>query len=261
MTDSEVEAAFRKMRWPETGGDPVCPTCGTTEVYNLATRITFKCKACQKQFSMLSGTIFNYAKMPIRSYLQVIAFAAASENALQLSRKMGIQYKTAWSLVRKIRQAMGRREPEHPPIPRRKRKNYYLDCEHCGARFLDKKGEKSSALRRGKHKHAFCSRTCYGQYRADARADDRCKRCKKSRRELSKMAWLTATGVTGVTFKNGYCPKCDGLRRAYGHDEVLFQLHEINQQLRKETTYDYNRKKHSRPEKTSTGGNRRCAKR
>lgn len=28
MTDTEAEAMFRKVRWPETDGAPVCPHCG-----------------------------------------------------------------------------------------------------------------------------------------------------------------------------------------------------------------------------------------
>jgi Transposase zinc-ribbon domain len=34
MTETEAEAEFRKVRWPETNGEPVCPVCGTVKVYD-----------------------------------------------------------------------------------------------------------------------------------------------------------------------------------------------------------------------------------
>jgi hypothetical protein len=34
MTEAEAEAEFRKVRWPETDGEPVCPNCGSTKVYD-----------------------------------------------------------------------------------------------------------------------------------------------------------------------------------------------------------------------------------
>ena len=54
-------AAYRRfcaLRWPETDGRPVCPACGCLDVYDLRTRQRFKCAACQRQFSVTSGTIF-----------------------------------------------------------------------------------------------------------------------------------------------------------------------------------------------------------
>ena len=33
MTDTEAEAMFRKVRWPETDGAPVCPHCGGLNAY------------------------------------------------------------------------------------------------------------------------------------------------------------------------------------------------------------------------------------
>lgn len=35
MTNEEAETMFRKIRWPDTDGRPVCPFCGGTEVYDM----------------------------------------------------------------------------------------------------------------------------------------------------------------------------------------------------------------------------------
>ena len=60
------DAAYQRfctLRWPESGGQPVCPFCACGEAYNLATRHRFKCKACHHQFSVTSGTIFTSRKL------------------------------------------------------------------------------------------------------------------------------------------------------------------------------------------------------
>jgi|GEM_PF-4430107 len=68
-----------------------------------------KCKGCGKQFSVTSGTIFNSRKLSIRDYLAAIVIfinAAKGISALQLGRDLGVQYKTAFVLTHKLREAM-----------------------------------------------------------------------------------------------------------------------------------------------------------
>src|SRR6185437_11960551 len=74
MTDEEAELAFVCIRWAD--GKPVCPACECPTVYdcrkaNGAPR--WRCKACRKDFSVTSGTIFAFHKMPLRQYLAAIA--------------------------------------------------------------------------------------------------------------------------------------------------------------------------------------------
>ena len=109
MTDEEVTMAFRRLRWPSTEGAPVCPECGCLGCYEYASRPIFKCKGCGHQFSVTSGTIFAGRKLPTRVYLLAIAIfvnAAKGISALQLGRDLGVQYKTAFVLAHKLREAM-----------------------------------------------------------------------------------------------------------------------------------------------------------
>src|SRR5690348_1017324 len=76
MSDEEAHAAFQSIRWAETSGTPVCPYCGGCDCYTFKARRIFKCKACQSQFSVTSGTIFSNRKLPIRDYLLAIAIFA-----------------------------------------------------------------------------------------------------------------------------------------------------------------------------------------
>ena len=76
MSDEEAERVFVRLRWADNHGDAYCPHCGCLIVYacrrpNGAPR--WRCKACRKDFSVTSGTLFAFHKMPLRSYLLAIA--------------------------------------------------------------------------------------------------------------------------------------------------------------------------------------------
>lgn len=109
MSDEEAASMFQRIRWADTAGEPYCPHCGCMAVYAYTTRKLWKCKACGHQFSVTSGTIFAGRKMPIRDLLVAIAIfvnGAKGHSALQLSRDLGCQYKTAFVLCHKIREAL-----------------------------------------------------------------------------------------------------------------------------------------------------------
>ena len=109
MSDSEAETAFRSIRWAETNGEPVCPKCGSIEQYNLKSRPVWKCKCCDKQFSVTSGTIFHSRKLSLRDILGAIAIftnGAKGYSALQMSRNLGCDYKAAFVMLHKLREAI-----------------------------------------------------------------------------------------------------------------------------------------------------------
>ena len=109
MSDAEAHEAFKQIRWCDTGGEPVCPRCACNAVYSYTARNLFKCKACNHQFTVTSGSIFASRKLPITTYLLAIALfvnGAKGHSALQLSRELGCQYKTAFVLSHKLREAM-----------------------------------------------------------------------------------------------------------------------------------------------------------
>jgi transposase-like protein len=109
MSDEEAHATFQSIRWSDNGGEPYCPRCGCLDARKLATRPVWKCKGCSHQFSVTAGTIFADRKRPIRDYLLAIAIfanGAKGYSALQLSRDLGCQYKTAFVLAHKLREAI-----------------------------------------------------------------------------------------------------------------------------------------------------------
>lgn len=106
MSDEEAHARFTEIRWPD---GPHCPRCGGVTLYTYKARKLWKCKACTHQFSVTSGTIFASRKMSVRDYLMAIAIivnGAKGISALQLARDLDVQYRTAFVLAHKLREAL-----------------------------------------------------------------------------------------------------------------------------------------------------------
>ena len=112
MSDADAEAMMCRVRWPETEGAPVCPSCGGLNAYTCRRpngALRFRCRACKKDFSVTSGTLFAQHKLPLRGYLAAIAIfcnEVKGKSALALSRDLGVSYKAAFVLLHKLREAM-----------------------------------------------------------------------------------------------------------------------------------------------------------
>jgi len=112
MKDAEAEMAFRRVRWADTDGEPVCPHCGGVDAYDcrrLKGAPRFRCRACVKDFTITSGTLFASHKLPLRCYLAAVAIfcnEVKGKSALALSRDLNVSYKCAFVLLHKLREAM-----------------------------------------------------------------------------------------------------------------------------------------------------------
>ncbi|MBC9034313.1 IS1595 family transposase [Sphingomonas sp. JC676] len=103
-----------------------CPHCGVVggRVYDLAgvrSKASVKnpegvvrhglkkCGECRKQFTVKVGTVFEHARMPLHKMLQAVHLMVSSKKGIsshQLSRVLEVQYKSAWFLAHRIREAM-----------------------------------------------------------------------------------------------------------------------------------------------------------
>lgn len=75
--DAAVEL-MAKLRWPSGAA---CPRCGGADPYRLkpkaqkgrpARRGLYKCKACKKQFSVTTGTVFESTHVKLSKWLLAI---------------------------------------------------------------------------------------------------------------------------------------------------------------------------------------------
>lgn len=68
------------------------------------------CRGCRRQFSVTAGTIMHRTRLPLRYWFVAIYLMCQSKKGMsahQLHRMLGVQYKTAWFLCHRIREAMG----------------------------------------------------------------------------------------------------------------------------------------------------------
>lgn len=109
MTDEEARMFLAELRWG-SAEEQVCPDCGVVDRhYNIRTRQQWRCKHCFHTFSVTSGTPFADRKLGYRKL--ALAFHAFVINqkglaALALRRIIGGQYRTCYTLLHKIREAV-----------------------------------------------------------------------------------------------------------------------------------------------------------
>ena len=112
MSDADAEATFRKVRWSQSDGKPVCPKCGVLDVYEYRRETgtpCFECKECKAHFSITSGTLFASRKLSLKVYLAAICLfcnEVKGKSMLAMSRELGLSYKAAFVLCHKMREAM-----------------------------------------------------------------------------------------------------------------------------------------------------------
>jgi hypothetical protein len=69
----------------------------------------WKCRPCQKPFSVTVGTVFEDSHVPLHKWLYAAHLLTSSKKGIsshQLHRTLGVTYKTAWFMSHRIREAM-----------------------------------------------------------------------------------------------------------------------------------------------------------
>jgi transposase-like protein len=119
--ETEARKHLEAIQWPE---GPVCPHCGVvneaTELSGKSTRPgVYKCRPCQKPFSVTVGTVFEKSKIPLTKWLLATELLTSSKKGIsahQLHRMLGVTYKTAWFMAHRIREAMAPAPGSEPPL-------------------------------------------------------------------------------------------------------------------------------------------------
>jgi hypothetical protein len=84
---------------------------GEVREVKVPARLLYQCnsKGCRHQFSATAGTIFDKTHLPLASWFMaigIVANAKKSVSAKQMQRDLGVNYRTAWHLDHRIREAM-----------------------------------------------------------------------------------------------------------------------------------------------------------
>src|ERR1700687_4446340 len=84
---------------------------GEIREVRVPARHLYQCNSegCRHQFSATAGTIFDKSHLPLTKWFMaagIIANAKKSVSAKQMERDLGVNYRTAWHLDHRIREAM-----------------------------------------------------------------------------------------------------------------------------------------------------------
>jgi transposase-like protein len=118
--DEEKARAWLEARlWPD---GPICPKCGVVDQATLLKGKShrpglYQCNACREPFTVTVGTLYERSHVPLHKWLGATHLMMASKkgmSALQISRMIGVTYKTAWFLCHRIRESL--REHDQSPL-------------------------------------------------------------------------------------------------------------------------------------------------
>ncbi len=132
--ENAAREQLESQRWPDGA---VCPFCNKQDTVhalpaesmmskpskkNPVSKPTpgfYHCRECRKKFTVCTGTVMERSHVPLAKWLLAFRLMAASKKGMsanQLGRMLGLQYKSAWFLEMRIREAMTPSESATGPI-------------------------------------------------------------------------------------------------------------------------------------------------
>jgi transposase-like protein len=109
---------LERLYWPNGVACRHCGNADPTRITKLAGKSTRQgvhwCNECDKPFTVTVGTVMEDSHIPLNKWVLAYHLMAASKkgmSALQLSRMLGITYKSAWFLCHRIRESMTPNNP------------------------------------------------------------------------------------------------------------------------------------------------------
>jgi len=112
-TEEACQQYLIQMRFPEGFQ---CPHCKSKRHCFKPGRQEFSCYDCNKVTSPTAGTVFHQSHVPLRKWFWCIYLLSTPKKAvstLYLAQQLMVNYKTAWSMRRKIQKAMAHRDDQY----------------------------------------------------------------------------------------------------------------------------------------------------
>jgi len=119
--EDKAREHLEALRWPD---GPFCPHCGSFKATRLPPqrgKVTkahpegsirsgvVQCNDCREQFTVTVGTVFECSKVSLDKWLLCNHLLCSSKKGMsshQMSRMLGVTYKTAWFMTHRLRAAM-----------------------------------------------------------------------------------------------------------------------------------------------------------
>lgn len=105
--DADAGRAYLESRlWPDGA---ICPDCKSKDRVTVRKRAGFyHCNACNFDFTVCSGTIFERSKIPLHKWvyaMYLLVTARKGISSMQLAKEIGVTQKTAWFMLGRLREA------------------------------------------------------------------------------------------------------------------------------------------------------------
>jgi transposase-like protein/predicted RNA-binding Zn-ribbon protein involved in translation (DUF1610 family) len=110
QTEEDCEKRLFELRWPKGF---ICPNCGKQEYYFVHERKLYQCKKCRHQTSLTAATVMHGTRTSLLLWFWAIYLVSTDKrglSALALSKRLGLSYWKAWTMMQKIRRAMRDRD-------------------------------------------------------------------------------------------------------------------------------------------------------
>lgn len=127
----------------------VCPHCGTVDQSTLLQGKShrpglYQCNACRQPFTVTVGTLYERSKIPLHKWLAATHLMMASKkgmSALEISRLLGISYKSTWFMCHRIRESL--REAKFDPSDAMGGPNKVVEADetYVGGKAANQKGK------------------------------------------------------------------------------------------------------------------------
>ncbi len=105
-SDADCWRYLTGLRWPDGFR---CPRCGNSDAW-LSDRRLYICTRCQKQTSVVAGTVFERSRVPLLDWFRAVWLMTSQKNGVSAKSLQGeldlSTYKAAWTLQHKLRAAM-----------------------------------------------------------------------------------------------------------------------------------------------------------
>lgn len=97
---------LEKLRW---NGNPVSPFDTGSKVYKCKNN-RYKCKNSNKYFNVMTGTLFENTKLPLRKWFMAIYLVTSNPKGItstQLAKDIDVLQQTSWFVLHRIRNCFG----------------------------------------------------------------------------------------------------------------------------------------------------------
>jgi transposase-like protein len=106
IPDAESARRYLESRlWPN---GPTCPVCAKGERITTRKGGYYRCNACQEDFTVRTGTIFERSHIPLHKWIYamyLLVTARKGISSLQLAKEIGVTQKSAWFMLHRLREA------------------------------------------------------------------------------------------------------------------------------------------------------------